>query len=92
MNVSVIYGRTHSRMVNRRQANSGTRNRSRIFHANNTVIMNEVRCIQQVFRQGIDVQHLTGDVSKLRAAGMVQGTVHVGQVSQRDRIRRLKRL
>jgi hypothetical protein len=46
------------------------------------MIMNEIRSILLVFRQGIDVQRLTEDVSELRAAGMVQGTVHLGQVSQ----------
>jgi hypothetical protein len=92
MDVSVIHGCTHSRLVNRRQGNSRTRNGARIFHANNAIIMNEVRCILQVFRQGIDVQHLTEDVRKLREAGMVQGTVNLGQVSQRDRVRRLNRL
>jgi hypothetical protein len=46
------------------------------------MIMNDIRSILQVFRQGIDVQRLTEDVSKLRAAGMVQGTVPFGQVSQ----------
>jgi hypothetical protein len=92
MDVSVIHGRTHSRLVNRRQGNSGTRNGSRRVHANHAMIMNEVRCILQVLRQGIDVQRLTRDVDKLRAAGMVQDTVHLGQVSQRDRVRRLNRL
>jgi division protein CdvB (Snf7/Vps24/ESCRT-III family) len=81
MDVSVIHGRTHSRLVNRRQGNSWTRNGSRRFHANHAMIMNEIRCILQVFRQGIDVQRLMEDVSKLRASGMVQGTVHLGQVS-----------
>jgi hypothetical protein len=71
MNVSVIHGRTHSRLVNRRQGNSGTRNGSIVIRANQAVIMNEIRWILQVFRQGIDVQRLTEDVSKLRAAGMV---------------------
>jgi hypothetical protein len=70
----------------------GTRNGSRRSVANHGMIMNEVRCILQVFRQGIDVQRLTEDVGKLRAAGMVQGTVHLGQVSQRDRVRRPNRL
>jgi hypothetical protein len=56
------------------------------------MIMNEVRCILQVFRQGIDVQRLTEDVRKLRAAGIVQGTVHLWQVSQRDRVRQLDKL
>jgi division protein CdvB (Snf7/Vps24/ESCRT-III family) len=82
MDVSVIHGRALSRLVNRRQGNSGTRNGSRRFHANHAMIMNEIRSILQVFRQGINVQRLTEDVSKLRAAGMVQGTVHLGQVSQ----------
>jgi hypothetical protein len=53
------------------------------------MIMNEVRCILQVFRLCIDVQRLTEDVSKLRAAGMVQGTAHLGQVIQRGLVRRL---
>jgi hypothetical protein len=82
MDVSVINGRTHSRLVNRRQGNSGTRNGSRRFHENHAMVMNEIRCILQVFRQGINVQRLTEDVRKLRAAGMVQGTMHLGQVSQ----------
>jgi hypothetical protein len=82
MDVSVIHGRTDSRLVNRRQGNSKKRNASRRFHANHAMIMNEIRCILQAFRQVIDVQRLTEDVSKLRAAGMVQGTVHLGQVSQ----------
>jgi hypothetical protein len=68
MYISVIYGRTHSRLVNGRQDNLGTRNGSRIFHANHAVIMNEVRCILQVFRQGVDGQRLTEDAIKLRAA------------------------
>jgi hypothetical protein len=46
------------------------------------MIMNEIRSILQVFLQGIDVQRLAEYMSKLRAAGMVQGTVHLGQVSQ----------
>jgi hypothetical protein len=46
------------------------------------MIMNEIRSILKVFRQVIDVQRLTEDVSKLRAAGMVQGTANLGQVSQ----------
>jgi hypothetical protein len=92
MDVSVINGCTHSRLVNRRQGNSGTRNGSRRFHTNHAMIMNEVRCILQVFRQGIDVQRLKEDVGKLRAAGMVQGTVHLGQDIQRNRERRLNRL
>jgi hypothetical protein len=82
MDVPVIHGRTHSRLVNRRQDNSGTWNGPRRFYANHAMTMNEIRSILQVFRQGIDVQRLTEDVIKLRAAGMVQGTVHVGQVSQ----------
>jgi type II secretory pathway component PulK len=53
------------------------------------MIMNEVRSFLQVFRQGTEVQRLTEDVEKLRAAWMVQGTVHIGQVSLRDRVRRL---
>jgi hypothetical protein len=32
------------------------------------------------------------DVGKLRAAGVIQGTVHLWQVSQRNRVRRLNRL
>jgi hypothetical protein len=62
MDFSVIHERTHSRLMNRRQGNSGTRNGSRRFYANHAMIMNEVRCILQVFRQGIDVQCLTEDV------------------------------
>jgi hypothetical protein len=54
--------------------------------------MNEIRCMLQVLRQGMDVQRLTEDVGKLRAAGMAQGTVHIGKVSQRDRVRRLNRI
>jgi hypothetical protein len=45
MNVSVIHGRAHSRLVNRRLGNSETRNGSRIFHANHAMIMNEIRSI-----------------------------------------------
>jgi hypothetical protein len=82
MYVSVIHGRTHSRLVNTRQGNSGTRNGSRSFNANHAMILNEIRSILEVYRQGIDVQCLTEDVSELRAAAMVQGTVHFGQVSQ----------
>jgi hypothetical protein len=63
MDVSGIHGRTHSRLVNRRQCNSGTRNGSRRFHANHAMIMNEIRSILGVFRQGIDVQRLKEDVS-----------------------------
>jgi hypothetical protein len=82
MDVSVIHRRTHSRMMNRRQGNSRTRNGSIRFHANHAMIMKEIRSILQVFWQGIDVQRLTEDVRKLREAGMVQGTVQLGQVSQ----------
>jgi hypothetical protein len=82
MDVSVIHGRTYSRLVNRRHGNSRTRNGSRRFHANHAMIMNKIRRILQVFRQVIDVQRMTEDVSRLRAAGMVQGTVHLGHVSQ----------
>jgi hypothetical protein len=92
MNVSVIYGRTHSRLENGRQGSSGTRNGSRRFDTNHAVIMNEIRCMLQVLRQGMDVQRLTEDVGKLRAAGMAQGTVHIGKVSQQDRVRRLNRI
>jgi hypothetical protein len=92
MDVSIIHGRSHSRLVNGRQGNSGTRNGSTRFHANHAVIMKEVRCILQVLRQGIDVQRLIKDVGKLQANEMVQGTVHLRQVSQRDRVRRLNRL
>jgi hypothetical protein len=45
MDVSVIHGRAHSRLVNRRQGNSGMRNGSRRFHANHAMIMNEIRSI-----------------------------------------------
>jgi hypothetical protein len=82
MDGSIIHGRTHSMLVNRRQGNSGTRNGSRGFNANHAIIMNKIRCILQVFRQGIDVQRLTEDVSELLAAGMVQGSARLGQVSQ----------
>jgi hypothetical protein len=44
----IIHGRTHSRLVIRRQGNSGTRNGPRVFHANHAMIMNEVRCILKV--------------------------------------------
>jgi hypothetical protein len=92
MNVPVINGLTHARLVNRRQGNLGTRNGSRRFHANHAMIMDEVRGILQVFRQGIEVSCLTKDVGKLLATGMVQDTVYLGQVRQRDRVRRLNRL
>jgi hypothetical protein len=68
MDVSVIHGRAHSRLVNRLQGNSGTRNGSRILNANHVMIMNEIRSIIQVFRQGIDVQRLTEDVRNLCSA------------------------
>jgi hypothetical protein len=81
MNVSVIHGRSHFRLVNGSQGNSGMRNGSRIFHANHAVIMNEVRCILQVVQQIVEVQRLTNYVGKLRACGMVQGTAHLGKSS-----------
>jgi hypothetical protein len=56
------------------------------------MIMNEIRSILQVLRQDIDVQRFTKDQCKLKEAGMVQGTVRLGQVSQRDRVRRFNRL
>jgi hypothetical protein len=82
MDVSVIHGRTRYRLVNRRQGNSGTRNGSRRFHAKHAMIIDEIRSIIEDSWQGIDFQRLTKDVSELRAAGMVQGTVHLAQVSQ----------
>jgi hypothetical protein len=87
MNVTLIHGRTHSKLVNGRQGNSGKRNGSRRFHANHAMFVKDVRSILQVLRKDIDVQRLTEDVGKLRAAGIVQGTVHLGQVSKRDRVR-----
>jgi hypothetical protein len=80
MYVSVIHGRTLSRLVKRRQDKSRTRDGSRRFYTNHAMIINEIRCIIEVFRKGIDIQRLTEDVGKLRAAGMVEDTVHLGQV------------
>jgi hypothetical protein len=67
MDVSVFHGRTDFRLTTGRQGNSGTSNGSRIFRANHAVIMNEIRCILRVIRQGIDFQRLTEDVRKLQA-------------------------
>jgi hypothetical protein len=62
MSVSVIYGRTlqaGERMAGKLEDEERV---EKFFHANHAVIMNEICCILQVFRQGIDVKRLTKDV------------------------------